>query len=104
MGEAKKQAIGSIGWRDLTVENADDLRDFYAAVVGWKTESVNMGGYNDYVMVDANGEHVSGVCHARGENAEIPPQWMMYVVVEIWNKASLRRPGAAARLLPRRAA
>ncbi|NNL87811.1 MAG: VOC family protein [Marinicaulis sp.] len=82
MGETKKQTVGSIGWRDLTVENADEVRDFYKSVVGWKTEAVDMGGYSDYVMVDANGEHVGGVCHARGENADIPSQWMLYVVVE----------------------
>jgi large conductance mechanosensitive channel protein len=29
-------APGSIGWLDLTVEDAPRLRDFYSAVVGWK--------------------------------------------------------------------
>ena len=28
MADQKKQPIGSIGWRDLTVENAPALRDF----------------------------------------------------------------------------
>lgn len=79
--DKKKQPIGSIGWRDLTVENADEVRDFYAAVTGWKVHDTSMGDYNDYTMLDEAGEPAGGVCHARGSNADMPPQWLMYVVV-----------------------
>ena len=81
MAETKKQPIGSIGWRDLTVADADGVRDFYAAVTGWRVQETSMGDYSDYTMLDANGEPAGGVCHARGSNADIPPQWLMYVVV-----------------------
>ena len=27
------------------------------------------------------GEPVAGVCHARGANANLPPQWIVYVTV-----------------------
>lgn len=82
MSEKKKQPIGSIGWRDLTVENANDVRDFYAAVTGWTVHDTPMGDYSDYTMIDSTGEPAGGVCHARGSNADLPPQWLMYVVVE----------------------
>lgn len=73
---------GTIVWRDLTVADAEAVRDFYAAVVGWHTEPVDMGGYVDFSMVaPASGETVAGVCHARGSNADLPPQWLMYVTV-----------------------
>ena len=97
MTEAKKQTIGSVGWRDLTVENADEMRDFYEAVVGWKSAAVPMDGYDDYGMADANGEAVAGVCHARGPNADLPAQWLMYVVVENLEKSleeATKRGGA----------
>ena len=81
MSEKKKQPIGSIGWRDLTVENADEVRDFYAAVTGWSVHETDMGGYADYTMMGEDGEPAGGVCHARGSNADMPPQWLMYVVV-----------------------
>ena len=68
---------------DLTVSNADEVRDFYAAVVGWQPEAVDMGEYADYSMVDPeSGEPICGVCHARGQNADLPPVWLMYIVVE----------------------
>lgn len=73
---------GTILWQDLTVENAERVSDFYAEVVGWKKQAVSMGDYNDYNMLDAEGEASSGVCHARGINAEMPAQWLIYVKVE----------------------
>ena len=31
--------VGTIGWTDLTVPDADGLRDFYSAVVGWGADA-----------------------------------------------------------------
>ena len=73
---------GSITWRDLTVSNAEEVAEFYAAVAGWKIEPTPMGEYDDYSMMNANGECVAGVCHARGPNAGLPPQWLNYITVE----------------------
>jgi predicted enzyme related to lactoylglutathione lyase len=33
--------IGKIGWIDMTVDDANSLRDFYKDVVGWKVEDTN---------------------------------------------------------------
>ncbi|HUA60600.1 MAG TPA: VOC family protein [Verrucomicrobiae bacterium] len=76
-----KQTPGSIGWVDLTVPDAVAIRDFYAYVTGWTPFGVAMGGYEDYCMNAEGGHVVSGICHARGENAEMPPVWMIYIVV-----------------------
>ncbi|MEX1187806.1 MAG: VOC family protein [Bacteroidia bacterium] len=73
---------GSIGWHDLTVKDAEGVKSFYEAVVGWKSQPVNMGNYNDYVMMQDGENAAGGVCHARGGNADLPPQWLMYVNVE----------------------
>ena len=74
---------GRIGWQDLTVGNAEQVRDFYSAVAGWQSQPLSMGEYDDYVMLSPDGESaVGGVCHARGVNANIPPVWMVYINVE----------------------
>ena len=79
---SRRPEIGSIAWVDLTVEAAEEVRDFYASVVGWRASPVDMGGYEDFTMVPpGSDEGVAGVCHARGPNAELPPQWLLYVVV-----------------------
>jgi hypothetical protein len=91
VSDAEKQAPGTIIGFDLTVPNAEAIRDFYAAVVGWRPEPFDMGGYADYFMKTPDGEQVvAGVCHARGENADMPPQWLTYVAVENLD-ASLQR-------------
>jgi hypothetical protein len=42
--------VGRITWVDLTVPAASELREFYAAVVGWSTSEVAMGDYADFGM------------------------------------------------------
>lgn len=75
--------VGKIGWIDMTVANAPDMRDFYANVVGLQPEPVSMGEYSDYNMtMPASGEAVAGICHARGGNADLPPGWLVYFVVD----------------------
>ncbi len=75
--------IGTLGWLDLTVDDAPRVRDFYRRVVGWTASEVDMGDYADYTMsLPQSGTAVAGVCHARGANAGLPPQWLVYLVVE----------------------
>ena len=40
-----EQRPGTIGWADLRVNDAEELRDFYAAVTGWVAEPLDMGRY-----------------------------------------------------------
>ncbi len=75
-------APGHLAWFDLTVEDAPRVRDFYLAVVGWNVADVRMGDYADYAMLPPGSRTpVAGVCHARGVNADLPPQWLVYVRV-----------------------
>ena len=81
--ERKPQSnLGKIEWLDLTVDNATRVKDFYAKVVGWSTEDVSMGSYDDFNMnLPGTNTTVAGVCHARGSNANLPAQWLVYVRV-----------------------
>lgn len=81
MSNNERPAVGTIGWMDLTVDNAEEVRDFYASVVGWKASDVEMGGYRDFMMSLPDGTPEAGICHARGENAALPPQWLIYIIV-----------------------
>lgn len=79
---AAEQTPGSIGWVDLTVENAEQIRDFYKTVAGWQATGVPMGDYEDFCMTPPTESNpVAGICHARGSNADMPAQWMIYIVV-----------------------
>ena len=81
MSESDRPRVGTVGWFDLTVPDADVVRDFYQAVVGWSATGVDMGGYSDYMMNTLDGQGIAGVCWKRGANADIPSQWLMYIHV-----------------------
>jgi predicted enzyme related to lactoylglutathione lyase len=83
MSSDAKPQPGSIVWTDLTVPDAERLCDFYSEVVGWKPAEIPMGDYSDFSMNSpASGDPVAGVCHARGVNAGLPPQWLIYITVD----------------------
>ncbi len=74
--------IGRIEWLDLTVNEASRIRDFYCSVVGWSSSEQDMGSYSDYnINLPGTTKTIAGVCHARGPNANLPAQWLMYVRV-----------------------
>ena len=82
MSEKNFPDVGKVAWVDLTVGDAEGVRDFYSEVVGWKNEAVDMGEYSDFSMLPPGSkEAVAGICHARGTNSEIPPAWMIYILV-----------------------
>lgn len=82
MDGAEGPAIGSISHVDLTVADAGQVRDFYHGVVGWSAAPVSMGEYDDFIMsAPSTGAPVSGICYARGENADLPPRWLIYITV-----------------------
>ena len=82
MSETTKAAVGTIAWVDLTAPGANELADFYTAVTGWKSQAVTMGDHSDWTMTEPDNENpVAGVCHPLGANADMPPQWLIYVVV-----------------------
>ncbi len=93
--QAKKPGPGTVGWIDLTTENAEEVRGFYQEVIGWESEAVPVEDHQDYMITPAGGsEPVAGICHKKGPNANWPGGWMIYVhVADI--EASL---GACVRL------
>lgn len=82
----RKYKIGQFVWADLTTNQAESLKEFYKEVIGWKEFPVAMkdgeDSYNDYAMMIDEKEPAGGICHNRGVNSNIPPQWIMYICVE----------------------
>lgn len=78
------QTKGKMLWTDLTVENAEDRKNFYGSVVGWTFSEQPVGDYVDYNVHNAlepGDECIAGICHKKGPNANIPSQWLSYVIV-----------------------
>ena len=80
--EADNNSIGRVEWVDLSIGDAARSKDFYCKVIGWKSTDVEMGTYSDFNLnLPGSGETMAGICHARGMNANLPAQWLMYVRV-----------------------
>jgi hypothetical protein len=83
----KKQTFGQQVWLDLSVKDAEKIKDFYQSVLGWQVNAVDMTDntgekYQDYAMsVEDEQNAVAGVCHAKGTNATLPPVWIPYFSV-----------------------
>ena len=82
MSEQEKPQVGSIVWHDLTVPDAKSITDFYCDVIGWQAAPHEMGSYHDFdIKTPKDGAIITGICHARANNANLPPQWLIYVQV-----------------------
>lgn len=50
-----------------------------------------MGGYADFNMNAPAGDvPVAGICHARGVNADLPAQWLIYIRVADVDRSAAR--------------
>lgn len=100
MSNSTTPDVGHIVWTDLTVPDAEGLKEFYREVVGWESSPVSMGAYEDFNMnAPGTGDPVAGVCHARGANANLPPVWLVYVTVEDVDRSAARCRELGGRVL-----
>lgn len=91
---------GGISWVDLTAENAGVVRDFYAEVVGLIPQDIPMDGYNDFVMTSpTDADAAVGICHAKGPNKEMPPQWLVYFNVDDVEQALIKCQNSGGKVL-----
>ncbi len=81
---SEENKIGEMVWMDLTVDNAGEVKGFYQSVIGWKSTDIamNKGQYNDYSMnISSTNQAITGICHAKGPNADMPAAWIPYFLV-----------------------
>jgi predicted enzyme related to lactoylglutathione lyase len=88
MSKQQMPTPGQIVWVDLTVPEAEAIRDFYSQLVGWQHQPVDMGGYSDFNMtLPGTDTPAAGVCYARGQNTDLPPKWLIYIAVDNLDKS-----------------
>jgi len=95
--------FGDMAWMDLSVPNAEQVKGFYQKVLGWQSDAVNMTygdeTYVDFAMSSAGCDKAktstsasddcshshgfaTGICHAKGNNADMPTMWLPYFIVK----------------------
>jgi predicted enzyme related to lactoylglutathione lyase len=79
-GEDKSPGIFS--WRELITQDTAGSAKFYTDLLGWTTDTMDMGGGNTYTMF-MNGERpVAGMVQPPAEKGDVPTAWVNYITVE----------------------
>lgn len=99
----KKYQHGEIIWRDLSVDDAEQIKAFYEKVVGGETKPHDMGSYQDYdVMLQGESDAFTGICHRKETNVDIPNVWMNYIYVDSVKAAIEACEAAGGRVITQR--
>lgn len=92
--------IGEMAWLDLTVVNATEVQGFYQQVIGWQVDETSMGDHVDYTMKSqVTGDAVSGICHSKGINSDMPAAWLPYFLVANLSDSMLAVSSQGGKLL-----
>ena len=71
---------GAITWVELMTNNVDACGKFYATVLGWTPEAMQMGPGMTYTMFKTGGKGAAGMM-ALAPDMKVPPSWLCYFSV-----------------------
>ncbi len=72
---------GTFCWNELITADTAAARKFYAELVGWEANEMNMGE-TTYTVFKSGDKDVGGMMAISKEMGDVPPHWMAYIVVE----------------------
>ena len=74
--------ISEFCWNELATANVKAAKDFYGKLFGWEFTEHEMGD-STYTMIRKKDHHFAGIWQIpKGQEKDIPPHWMAYVLVE----------------------
>jgi predicted enzyme related to lactoylglutathione lyase len=74
------QTHGAFSWSELTTSDPAKAGAFYAALFGWKVDTMDMGT-GPYHVVKAGDASVGGIMGPPPGAPAMPPAWVPYVTV-----------------------
>lgn len=84
MFKVTKYPQGAFSWADCSSTNANEVKKFYADLMGWNSNDLPMGDGQFYYMFEKDGESVAGLGQIQPALQEqgIPSRWNNYITVE----------------------
>lgn len=73
-------ATGIFGWNELITSDVEAAKKFYAATLGWESETKTMGPGWDYTMFKKGDTMVGGMIGISPEMGPMKPHWLSYVL------------------------
>jgi len=84
---------GRFVWHDLMTTDVERARSFYAALLGWRYEVMDLGDMGPYPMIYAGERGLGGVV-AMPADAGAPSHWIAYVTADDVDDAARRGDAA----------
>jgi len=73
---------GEFCWNELMVADTSKAKDFYSGLLGWEANEIDMGDMT-YTIFKSGDKDVAGMLQIpQGQEQEIPPHWMSYILVD----------------------
>ena len=73
---------GIFSWQELLTQDPEGSAKFYTGLLGWTTDSMDMGGGHIYTMFMNGDRPVGGMVKPPAEAGEVPTFWGNYITVE----------------------
>ncbi|MCH8882283.1 MAG: VOC family protein [SAR324 cluster bacterium] len=100
---AEQPVQGTFIWHEINTPDAEGARKFYTELVGWESNTMEMGPGQTYTMFQNGGSDVGGIVAMEGEQWKgVPPHWMIYIAVDDVDAAceKVKQLGGAVRVEP----
>jgi hypothetical protein len=75
---------GSLAWNELYTSDVDACVKFYTSLIGWKTESMDMGPMGTYTLFkrsEGKDTNAGGMMKMPPNMQGVPPHWLAYFAV-----------------------
>jgi predicted enzyme related to lactoylglutathione lyase len=81
-GATLMNETGALCWAELMTHDTKAAGDFYAKVLGWKPETMDMGPMGQYTVFGVGKAQATGMMELPKEASMAPSAWSIYVAVE----------------------
>lgn len=94
-------SAGSFCWFELSTSNQNDANAFYQQLFGWDRADTDMGPAGVYTRFTIDGKDVAASCTLQPDQAAqgVPPNWLLYVLVDSVDDAVARAAAEGGRVL-----
>ena len=99
IGAGRVNDLGCMGWNELQTRDSGSAGDFYGALFGWETESIEQDGALVYTTIKNAGSQNGGFMPLSEEHGDAPSFWLPYFTVASCDETVEKTRGSGGALL-----
>jgi uncharacterized protein len=99
IGAGRVNDVGCMGWNELQTRDSEAAGDFYGALFGWETETIEDDGRVVYTTIKNAGNQNGGFMPMAEQHGEAPSFWLPYFTVPSRDAAMEKARGLGGTVL-----